>query len=46
MVVVGLVVARLSKSEDMMKTAIPYGPFLVVGAVIEQLYEVSKWMNI
>jgi leader peptidase (prepilin peptidase)/N-methyltransferase len=45
-VVVGLVVARLSKSEDMMKTAIPYGPFLVVGAVIEQLYEVSKWMNI
>jgi len=45
-VVVGLLVAKLQKSEEMMKVAIPYGPFLVLGAFCELLYEVSKWMNI
>jgi leader peptidase (prepilin peptidase)/N-methyltransferase len=45
-VLVGLIVGRLQKSEDLMKVAIPYGPFLVFGALIELLYEVSSWMNI
>ncbi len=43
---VGVIVGRIQKSDDVLKTAIPYGPFLVVGAFIELFYEVSKWMNI
>ena len=29
---------------SVLKSAIPYGPFLVGGALIELFYEVSKWM--
>ena len=45
-VLVGVVVGRMQKSDEILKTAIPYGPFLVLGAFIELFYEVSKWMNI
>jgi leader peptidase (prepilin peptidase)/N-methyltransferase len=45
-VLVGITVAKFQKNEDMLQFAIPYGPFLVMGATIEMLYEVSKWMNI
>ncbi len=45
-VVVGLIVGRIQKNDELMKTAIPYGPFLVVGALVELLYEVSAWMNV
>ncbi len=30
--------------QSILKSAIPYGPFLVIGALIELIYEVSKWM--
>ncbi len=43
---VGVVVGKLQKSDEILKTSIPYGPFLVAGAFIELFYEVSKWMNI
>jgi leader peptidase (prepilin peptidase)/N-methyltransferase len=45
-VIVGLIVGRIQKSDELLKTAIPYGPFLVGGAFIELFFEVSKWMNI
>jgi leader peptidase (prepilin peptidase)/N-methyltransferase len=45
-VLVGVIVGRLQKNSELLKTSIPYGPFLVVGALIEMLYEVSKWMNV
>ena len=32
--------------ESLMKTAIPYGPFLVLGAWIELFFEASRWMNL
>lgn len=43
--VVGIAVAKLNKSENALRTAIPYGPFLVVGALIELFFEVSRWIN-
>jgi leader peptidase (prepilin peptidase)/N-methyltransferase len=33
-----------SMSEGLLKTSIPYGPFLVAGALIELFFEVSKWI--
>lgn len=32
-------------SEGMMKFSIPYGPFLVVGALVELFFEASVWVN-
>ena len=43
---VGVIIGRIQKNEQILKTAIPYGPFLVVGAFAELFFEVSKWMNI
>lgn len=43
---VGVIVGRIQKNNEILKTAIPYGPFLVIGAFVELFYEVSKWMNI
>ena len=45
-VMVGVVVGRIQKNDEILKTAIPYGPFLVAGSFIELFFEVSKWMNI
>ena len=45
-VVVGLIVGRIQKNDEILKTAIPYGPFLVGGAFVELFFEVSKWTNI
>jgi leader peptidase (prepilin peptidase)/N-methyltransferase len=42
--VAGIVVARLNRSEQALRTAIPYGPFLVLGALVELFFEVSKWI--
>jgi leader peptidase (prepilin peptidase)/N-methyltransferase len=42
---VGLLVAKLQKSEHALRTAIPYGPFLVVGALVELFFEVSRWIS-
>ena len=33
-------------SDRILKTAIPYGPFLVFGALVELFFEVSKWLNL
>ena len=35
-----------SKSSEILRTAIPYGPFLVGGALIELFFEVSKWIGL
>ncbi len=43
-VVAGLVFARLKREQQVMKFAIPYGPFLVTGAFIELFFEVSRWI--
>jgi len=43
--IVGLLVAKLQKSEHALRTAIPYGPFLVVGALVELFFEVSRWIS-
>ena len=45
-VLVGVIVGKMQKSNEVLKTSIPYGPFLVLGAFIELFYEVSKWMNV
>jgi leader peptidase (prepilin peptidase)/N-methyltransferase len=45
-VLVGVIVGKMQKNDELLKTAIPYGPFLVVGAFVELFFEVSKWMNI
>jgi leader peptidase (prepilin peptidase)/N-methyltransferase len=45
-VVVGVIVGRIQKNDEILKTAIPYGPFLVAGSFVELFFEVSKWMNI
>jgi leader peptidase (prepilin peptidase)/N-methyltransferase len=38
--------APVGEGESVLQTAIPYGPFLVLGALIELFFEVSKWLNI
>lgn len=43
---VGLTIARIRKSEQVLKVAIPYGPFLVAGALVELFFEVSRWLNL
>jgi leader peptidase (prepilin peptidase)/N-methyltransferase len=43
-VVAGVLFARLKKERQVMKLAIPYGPFLVAGAFVELFFEVSKWI--
>ncbi len=49
---VGLAIAAWKKKKGVssdapvMRTAIPYGPFLVVGALIELFFEVSKWIGL
>ncbi len=42
--VVGIAIAKLNRSEQALRTAIPYGPFLVVGALVELFFEVSRWI--
>ena len=42
--VVGLAVAKFKNSGEGLKTSIPYGPFLVLGALVELFYEVSRWI--
>ncbi|NDG85960.1 MAG: prepilin peptidase, partial [Proteobacteria bacterium] len=44
--VIGLTLAKIRKSDQVLKMAIPYGPFLVAGALVELLFEVSKWLNL
>ena len=48
-VAVGLIFARFfagpDKQENVMKLAIPYGPFLVIGAFVELFFEVSRWIS-
>jgi len=44
--IVGIAVGKIQKSDEILKTAIPYGPFLVLGALVELFFEVSKWTNI
>ncbi len=44
--VVGVAIGKIQKNENILKTSIPYGPFLVLGAFVELFFEVSKWMNI
>jgi leader peptidase (prepilin peptidase)/N-methyltransferase len=34
------------EEQSLLRSTIPYGPFLVVGALIELFFEVSKWMNV
>jgi leader peptidase (prepilin peptidase)/N-methyltransferase len=41
----GIAVAKIQKSEAILKTAIPYGPFLVLGALVELFFEVSRWIS-
>jgi leader peptidase (prepilin peptidase)/N-methyltransferase len=43
--VVGLALARIQKSNQVLKVAIPYGPFLVGGALVELYFEVSRWLS-
>ncbi len=47
--IVGIGIAAYQKKaggESVMRTAIPYGPFLVIGALIELFFEVSKWIGL
>ena len=47
--VIGIGLAALRKKEGgetVMRTAIPYGPFLVFGALIELYFEVSQWIGL
>ena len=44
--VIGIGVAKLQKEKSLLRAAIPYGPFLVFGALVELFFEVSKWMNL
>ena len=37
---------KTKKTDSMLRASIPYGPFLVFGALIELFFEVSKWLNI
>jgi leader peptidase (prepilin peptidase)/N-methyltransferase len=46
----GWLQSRLAKAsqqphEGILKASIPYGPFLVVGALLEFFFEVSKWIQ-
>jgi hypothetical protein len=51
---VGILLATIQKRKagsqgdhtPVLRTAIPYGPFLVFGALVELYLEVSKWINI
>jgi leader peptidase (prepilin peptidase)/N-methyltransferase len=43
--IVGLTIAKMNRSEHALRTAIPYGPFLVLGALIELFFEVSRWIS-
>lgn len=49
---VGIGVATYQKrkqpegAESVLRTAIPYGPFLVLGALVELFFEVSKWIGL
>lgn len=45
--VVGLSLGALQKrrGESVLKMTIPYGPFLVLGSLIELFFEVSKWIQ-
>ncbi|NDD93413.1 prepilin peptidase, partial [bacterium] len=42
---VGLTLAKLKKSDEGLRMAIPYGPFLVLGALVELFFEVSRWIS-
>jgi leader peptidase (prepilin peptidase)/N-methyltransferase len=44
--VVGIIFAKIQKEKSLMRTSIPYGPFLVLGAFVELFFEVSKWLNL
>ena len=47
--IVGIGIAWLRKKpgqENVMRTAIPYGPFLVFGALVELYFEVSRWIGL
>ncbi len=43
--IAGIAAAKIQKSEAILKTAIPYGPFLVLGALVELFFEVSRWIS-
>jgi leader peptidase (prepilin peptidase)/N-methyltransferase len=43
--VAGLSIAHFRKEKEGLKMAIPYGPFLVLGALVELFFEVSKWIR-
>ncbi len=47
-VIVGVIYAWFQKKrkENILRTAIPYGPFLVMGALAELFFEFSKWLNL
>jgi len=44
--VVGITLAKIRKTDQVLKMAIPYGPFLVAGALVELFFEVSRWLNL
>ena len=47
--IIGIGLASIQKrkgGESVMRTAIPYGPFLVFGALIELFFEVSRWIGL
>ena len=52
--IVGLVMAQIQKKKQptdeaatpVLRMALPYGPFLVFGALVELYFEVSKWIGL
>lgn len=50
--IVGLTLAAIEKKKNphtqnqVMRMALPYGPFLVVGALVELFFEVSTWIGL
>ncbi len=44
-VIFGLMYGAIKNRNEVLKTALPFGPFLVIGAWVELFFEVSKWMN-
>ena len=44
--VVGIAMARFKKQDSVLRVAIPYGPFLVFGALVQLFFEVSQWIGL
>lgn len=43
--IIGIGYGYFTQQKGLLKVSIPYGPFLVVGAMVELFFEVSTWMN-